>query len=258
PRIGPTFQIILSGVPDLKPDATRMVPEADIYDVDLFRTEKRTIETMKRLNKTVVCYFSGGTYEPNRPDSKEFATVDKGNRLAQWPNEKWLRLPSRSVRRIIENRIKLAREKGCDAVDPDNIDGYGAAGGGVGLTKRDSINFVQFLSKTAANYNLALGLKNGLEILPDVKHLVHFAVNEECVKNNECGIYESFTAKDNKPVFHIEYPVNKPQTLPDTTRKRWCADKDSRKLQMRNFQTVIKLKNLDGWVLYCDGSHATT
>jgi hypothetical protein len=98
-----------------------MVPDADIFDVDLFRTETKTIEHMKRLNKTVVCYFSGGTYEPSRPDSNQFAFSDKGSRLRQWPSEMWVQTKSTKVRQIMTNRIQLAHQKGCDAIDPDNI-----------------------------------------------------------------------------------------------------------------------------------------
>jgi hypothetical protein len=121
PKVGPTFQIILSGALDLKPGAKYVNPDVDIYDIDLFMTEKRTIDTLKQLNKTVVCYFSAGTFEEGRPDSNEFPSVDMGSVLPLWPDEKWLWLPSKKVRRIMANRIQLAAQKGCDAVDPDNI-----------------------------------------------------------------------------------------------------------------------------------------
>lgn len=121
PMRGPTFQIILSGALDLKPGATSVSPDVDIYDLDLFMTDQRVINGLKRLNKTVICYFSAGTHEPDRPDSNEFLPVDMGSRLPLWPDEKWLWHPSKTVRRIMANRIQLAAQKGCDAVDPDNI-----------------------------------------------------------------------------------------------------------------------------------------
>jgi hypothetical protein len=116
-----SFQIILSGTPDLKPSASSITPNVDVYDVDLFMTEKSTIQTLHKLNKTVLCYFSGGTYEPGRPDSKQFTNSDMGSRLREWPNEKWLKLASSGVRRLMANRIQLAYQKGCDAIDPDNV-----------------------------------------------------------------------------------------------------------------------------------------
>lgn len=47
-----------------------------------------------------------------------------GNPLDGWPNEKWLNINSANVRSIMTKRIQLASSMGCDAVDPDNVDGY--------------------------------------------------------------------------------------------------------------------------------------
>jgi hypothetical protein len=44
--------------------------------------------------------------------------------LDGWPGERWLRLGSENVRRIMKGRVELAGQKGCDGVDPDNVDGY--------------------------------------------------------------------------------------------------------------------------------------
>jgi hypothetical protein len=133
-------------------------------------------------------------------------------------------------------------------------------GGGFGLTRRDAINYVQFLSTTAAKYGLAVGLKNGLEILTDVKNQVQFAVNEECVKANECDKYRDFLVKDHKAVFHIEYPTrDRPKTLGEGERKRACGDRSKAEVKSSPyFQTVIKIMKLDGWVTYCNGTVATT
>jgi len=267
-----------------------MVPDVDIYDVDLFRTDKKTIDIMKNFNKTVICYFSGGTYEPSRPDSRQFSSSDLGNRLAQWPSEKWVKLESTAIRRIMTNRMQLAHEKGCDAIDPDNIDAYGAEragtagnilgpnGNGLRLTKRDSINYLQFLSQTAAKFSLAVGLKNGLEIIPEVRPHVQFFVNEECVTARECNRYSDVLDIDRKPVFHIEYPAESSllgglglgeytlgaankgtASVRASDRKKFCAGRSDMKVKESNyFQTVLKMRKLDGWVTYCTGVTATT
>lgn len=113
--------------------------------------------------------------------------------------------------------------------------------------------FVRFMSETAKRYNLAIGLKNALEMLDDVKAVVHFAVNEECVKANECSKYRDFSGRSRKPVFHIEYPSNdRERSQSETSRKRWCADSQLSSLG-HMFQTAIKAKKLDGWVQYCNG-----
>lgn len=90
----------------------------------MFTNSKDTIAHLHALGKRVVCYFSAGSYEPNRPDSSQFQSSDLGGELSGWPGEHWLKLSSSSVRNIMANRIAYAYDKGCDAIDPDNVDGY--------------------------------------------------------------------------------------------------------------------------------------
>jgi hypothetical protein len=138
------------------------------------------------------------------------------------------------------------------------IDGYGERGGGLSLKRLDSVQFVQWMSQITAKYNLAVGLKNAMELLSDVSKNVQFAVNEECVKNNECTKYVDFVHKHNKPVFHIEYPLVNLERKPiDMERKRFCAEYTP-SITGKNFQSVIKLKKLNGWVVYCDGKQWKT
>jgi Glycoside-hydrolase family GH114 len=255
---GHSFQIILEGALDLKPEAKSVTPDVDVYDVDLFFTDTSTIKTLHQLGKTVICYFSAGTYEPGRPDSALFPMKDIGSRLIEWPEERWVRTGSASIRRIMADRIQLAAQKGCDAIDADNVDAYGTLlGGGLGLMKTDSISIVMFLAATAAKYGMANGLKNGLEIMPLVQGLVQFAVNEQCASKLECNKYTFFR----KPVFHIEYPLG---SLPGSllavsasavARSLFCPEVG---IIQRQFHTVLKVKKLDGAVRYCDGEFAVT
>jgi hypothetical protein len=41
--------------------------------------------------------------------------------LPQWPGEFWLDIRQENVWTVMKDRIKLAHEKGCDAIDPDNM-----------------------------------------------------------------------------------------------------------------------------------------
>lgn len=66
----------------------------------------------------------GSSYEPYRPDSKQFKSDDMGSVMEGWEDEKWLKTNSANVRKIMAARIALAATKGCDAIDPDNVDGY--------------------------------------------------------------------------------------------------------------------------------------
>jgi len=67
------------------------------------------------------------------------------------------------------------------------------------------VDYIKFLSTTAAKYGMKIGLKNSLAIIPDVLSFVDFAVNEQCSVFLECDKYDPFT-NAGKPTFHIEYP----------------------------------------------------
>jgi len=121
PAVGTKWQIELSQV--IKVDST-LDSSVNIYDIDLFDTPTSSIDQLHALGKKVICYFSAGSYEPDRPDSAQFSASDKGNALDGWPDEYWLNINSANVRSIMAARLQLAATKGCDGVDPDNVDGY--------------------------------------------------------------------------------------------------------------------------------------
>jgi hypothetical protein len=61
------------------------------------------------------------------------------------------------------------------------------------------------MAKVARENKLAIGLKNAVDMIPDVVGSVDFAVNEQCHEyRGECAKYKPFTDQ-NKAVFNIEY-----------------------------------------------------
>ncbi|HMI91668.1 MAG TPA: endo alpha-1,4 polygalactosaminidase, partial [Polyangiales bacterium] len=117
PKPGVTWQWQLTGTLDTSLDV-------EMYDIDLFNSSKATIEMLQGAGRVVVCYFSAGTYEPDRQDSDELAQTPLGSVLDGWPDEKWLDIRSSEVRDVIAARLDVAASKGCDGVEPDNVDGY--------------------------------------------------------------------------------------------------------------------------------------
>lgn len=274
PNGNSSWQIVLENPIDLSSSATSISPNVDVFDIDLFTNPETVLQTLHQLGKKVICYFSAGSYEPNRPDSSQFHSSDMGSGVSGWPGERWLNLSSANVRSIMAARIQLASQKGCDAIDPDNLDGYVSKfllyptfnpskqtrmltstqqnSNGLGLSENDSITFMNFLSSTAHGYNLSIGLKNSLDILPSLSGQVQFAVNEQCVQYSECSSYASMI-QDGKPVFHIEYASKDMQGTDTASKSELSSDcSDS------GLNTVLKNQNLDGWVEYCNGDTATT
>ncbi|KAF2471079.1 uncharacterized protein BDR25DRAFT_261464 [Lindgomyces ingoldianus] len=255
PSVNESWQIILLNNIELDTNATSVTPNVSIYDIDLFTTPKSTMDTLHRLGKKVICYFSGGSYEPNRPDSGDFKPDDIGADLEGWPGEKWLRLGSENVRNIMKKRVEIAAEKGCDGVDVDNVDGYQNKNG-LDLSAEDSISFMSYLSNITLPYNLTLGLKNAGDIIAQVLPITHFSVNEQCVENSECDTFHAFIDAG-KPVFHIEYPDGAGSDLKADTVKHFCENSGAAQ-GSDGFSTVLKKMNLDGWVEYCDQKVETT
>ncbi|KAH8656825.1 endo alpha-1,4 polygalactosaminidase precursor [Ilyonectria robusta] len=251
PAVGTSWQIVLNSSLDIDPRHPSVTPDVEVFNIDLFDNSAQTIAALHSLNKKVICYFSAGTFEEWRPDASEFAKSDLGKAMDDWPGEKWLDLRSENVRSIMARRIKLAAEKGCDGIDPDNVDGY-SNNNGVGLKKADSIDFIKFLSREARKYGLSIGLKNAGEIIPDVIDVVDFQVNEECVKYNEGETFGAFI-NAGKAVFHIEYPRGAPGSVSAKSRGKISGAKGT-----EGFSTLLKTMDLDGWVQFCDGQQFTT
>ncbi|KAI6794611.1 hypothetical protein KC361_g5461 [Hortaea werneckii] len=251
-----TWQIVLRHPLELSPNAPSIEPDVDVFDIDLFDNPASTIEALHELEKKVVCYFSAGSYEPYRSDSSQFRESDLGEPLDGWPDEKWLDLNSPNVRRIMANRIALARKKGCDAIDPDNIDGYNNDNG-LDLEAYDSIKFIRFLSQQAQANGLSIGLKNAAEIVSDIESDVHFSVVEECTEYEECGNFAPFI-NANKPVFQIEYPSKTDGgNVSPNKISRICSNKYET-AGSDGFSIILKDESLDGWAQYCDGEAVRT
>lgn len=253
PSVGASWQIVL--LKPIKEENNKFSPDnVDVYDLDLFDNNATTFKTLQDSGKKVICYFSAGSYENWRSDKDSWKEEDLGKELDGWPGERWVKLSSPNVRNIMKKRIALAASKGCDAIDPDNVDGY-QNDNGLDLTQQDSVDYMRFLAQEARGYNMSTGLKNAGDIIPKVLDVVHFSVNEQCVEFSECDTFAQFIT-DNKPVFNIEYPDGTPNV--DSKKTEEICSKKGKADGTDGFSIVIKKMNLDGWVEYCDGDKATT
>jgi hypothetical protein len=174
-----------------------------VYDIDLFDAPQATIDNLKAQGHRVVCYFSAGSAESWRPDYSQFASSDKGNNLAGWSGERWLDTRSANVRNIMQARLDLAVSKGCNGVEPDNVDGY-TNNPGFPLNSSTQADFNLFIASAAHARGLAVALKNDLEQIDTLGASFDFAINEQCHELNECDGYDAFLASG-KAVFNAEY-----------------------------------------------------
>lgn len=198
PRPGLDWQWQLSG----RLDPTVDVP---VYDIDGFDHDAAAVAGLHDRGSKVICYLSTGAHEDFRPDADAFpaALLGKGN---GWDGERWL-----DIRRtdllgpLMENRIAMCAEKGFDAVEPDNMDGY-RNGTGFPLTAADQLAYNRLIARIAHRHGLAVGLKNDLDQIPALEPDFDFAVNEQCAQYEECEDLVPFVEAD-KAVFHVEYEL---------------------------------------------------
>jgi hypothetical protein len=221
PGLNTTWQWQLSGTLDT-------AYNVDVYDIDLFDTSPQTIAQLKGQGRKVVCYFSAGSSENWRPDFGSFQSTDMGQALDGWAGERWLDTRSVNVRSIMLTRLDLAVSKGCDGVEPDNVDGYGNKTG-FPLTAATQFDYNKYLANAAHARGLAIALKNDVDQLAALEPWFDMALNEQCNQYNECGGYTAFTSKG-KPVFNAEYAA-KYKNNTNGARDKLCKAMNAAKIR---------------------------
>ncbi|GGN29470.1 MULTISPECIES: endo alpha-1,4 polygalactosaminidase [Marinomonas] len=207
-----------------------------IYDIDLFDSSVELIQRLQASGKKVICYFSAGSYEDWRPDATDFSEQDLGKTLKGWDDERWLDIRSSQVRDVMVRRLNLAAEKGCDGVEPDNVDSY-RTNTGFSFRANDQLDYNRFLATQAHQLGLGIGLKNN----PDQARLLSsdfdFAVTEQCFEYSECRSYSGLI-QAGKPVLNAEYR----RIYVDDESERNSMCKQSQRLA---FSTLVLPKTLD-------------
>jgi Glycoside-hydrolase family GH114 len=107
------------------------------------------------------------------------------------------------VRTRVVGQLDLARERNCDGVEPDTVDGF-ANDTGFDLSAADQLAFNRFLAAEAHERDLAVGLKNDMDQVAELARDFDFAVNEQCHEFAECEALMPFVDAG-KPVFKAEY-----------------------------------------------------
>lgn len=229
PQVSDTWQWQLTGTINTSYDV-------NVYDIDLFDSSPATIQGLHDDGRRVVCYFSAGSYEDWRPDANDFAAADLGDSLDGWPGENWVDIRSTNVRNIMAARLDLAVQKGCDGVEPDNVDGYTNATG-LSLSAADQLDYNHFLAQQAHQRHLAVGLKNNVDQASSLVNDFDFTINEECHTYSECDALSVFI-QAGKPVFNAEYDS---QYVNNTAaRDSLCAD-----ALAKDFRTLVLPLDLD-------------
>ena len=229
PSPGTSWQWQLTGVIDTGYDV-------DMYDIDLFDAPQGTIDALHADGRVVICYFSAGSFEDWRPDAGDFPEAVKGDELTGWPGENWLDIQRLDLLGpIMEARLDLAQQKGCDGVEPDNVDGY-THSTGFSLSYQDQLDYNMWIAEQAHARGLSVGLKNDLDQVEDLVQYFDWALNESCFLYDECSQLQPFIDAG-KAVFGVEY---------DRPLNEFCTEAN----QM-NFDWLKKNPDLDAYRESC-------
>jgi hypothetical protein len=181
-----------------------------VYDIDLWDSGPDVIADLHARGRKVICYVNLGAWENWRPDADRFPREIIGAPYHGFPDENWLDVRAiNTLLPLIRARLDLAVAKGCDAVEPDNMNGYDVTThepSGFPLTYQDQITYNRLVAAEAHRRNLSVGLKNDLHQVKDLVNDFDFAVNEQCFEFEECEQLLPFIAAG-KPVFHTEYAL---------------------------------------------------
>lgn len=213
--------------------------DAQVYDIDLFENDASVVTALHARGRKVICYISAGSWEDYRPDADQFPPEVIGNDYEGWAGEKWL-----DIRRIdllapiMRARLDLCRDKGFDAVEPDNIHGY-TENTGFPLTYADQLAYNRWLADEAHARGLSIGLKNDEEQVADLLADYDWAITEECFVDEWCEAVVPFVTAG-KPVLNAEY------TDTPITPAEFCPQSNS-----LNFNTIYKNRDLDVWRQAC-------
>ena len=188
-----------------------------MIDVDGFNVSAAKVAALHAAGLKVVCYLDVGSYEPGRPDSADYPPALRLSEDPDWPGE-WF-LDTRDVFKsgsvlagILNKRFQMCKDKGFDAVEPDNLDNWNANRSI--LTEQDQVDFDGWVADAVHALGISVALKNCPELVTKVdrtgQRLVDkfdFELDEQCQEYSECDSFTEFT-KSGKAIFDVEYKTN--------------------------------------------------
>jgi hypothetical protein len=191
----------------------------EVYGIDGFDNSADIVDSIHANGARAICYISGGSYEDWRPDAAQFpASVVAGSN--GWEGENWLDVRQQAdLLPIMEARVQMCAEKGFDAVEFDNVDGY-SNDTGVEITAEDQISYNTALADLAHQNGLAAVLKNDAEQVAELEPYFDLAIVEQCYEYSECDSYLPFISAG-KPVLITEYSESLATHCADAVSKQF-------------------------------------
>jgi hypothetical protein len=196
--------------------AIRTPTGAVMMDLDGFTTSAAEVAKLKAQGVYTVCYIDAGSWEPGRPDSAAYPSYLKIYFDSQW-NEWFLDVtdvfqPNSVLAQLLKARLQMCKDKGFDALEPDNLQNDENAGGKI--TLKQQLDFNGWIADAAHSVGLAVLQKNGpdkvlMTTTSGQKMVDKFdgILNEECAAFSECGGLQEYV-KRGKIAVDVEYKAS--------------------------------------------------
>jgi hypothetical protein len=173
------------------------------YDIDGFENEASEVAALHAQGKRVICYVDVGTAENFRPDYDRFPRSTLG-RSNGWPGERWLDIRRLNVLEpIMSARFQMCRDKGFDAVEPDNMEAF-SNHTGFPITAAQQLEYDLWIAGEAHSLGMAVLQKNDGEQSAEQQPYFDGALSEQCNQYRECANFAPYLAAG-KPVLNAEY-----------------------------------------------------
>jgi len=181
---------------------------AAAYDIDGFDNGAAEVATLHAAGKHVICYIDVGTWENWRSDAAQYPSSVLGSSNG-WPGEQWLDIRQPIVRQLMAARFQMCQQKGFDAIEPDNMDGYENSTG-FPLTGQDQLSYDEWVAGEAHSLGLAVFQKNDPDQASALEPYFDGALDEQCNQYSECSSFAPYLHAG-KPVLNAEYSVSASQ-----------------------------------------------
>jgi hypothetical protein len=188
----------LTGTPKVEPVAAT--------DVDGFDTSAATVAQFHAIGQRMICYIDVGTWENWRSDASQFPSSVLGNNNG-WPGEQWLDIRQLSeLEPIMTARFEMCQQKGFDAVEPDNMDGY-ENDTGFPITAADQLAYDTWIAQEVHSLGMAVFQKNDPDQAAQLEPYFDGVIDEQCNQYSECSSYHAYLSAG-KPVLNAEYQAS--------------------------------------------------
>ncbi len=188
-----------------------------LMDVDGFDISASKVAEMKQKGIYTVCYLDVGSYEAGRSDFDQYKYDDYKYLLLEkdpdWPEYFFditdVFKPNSLLAKILKGRFQMCKDKGFDAVEPDNLQNDENVRGivtdlnptGRKISTQQQIDFNGWVADTVHQYGLAVFQKNGPDkILSKDKTGKMMVEKFDGILNEQCQEYSTQGASECTPL----------------------------------------------------------